>query len=151
MVVYIKLGENEYKLGEYYNARTFFKEALSVATNLIKLDPDDTSFHWELLVIYKNLGDAHLKSKNLTKAKFPYKKALEVARKLVTMDPENIKFRRELVFSNARLGDLLKHSDVSEAVKHYKYSMNLIRTMKKAGLLDADIEENIGALRKAIR
>ena len=140
-VSYIKLGDIELRLGNYYAALAHYDNLLTVRLKLVELDPNNSQFQRDLSVSYIKLGDNELRLGNNDAALAHYENALTIALKL---DPNNSQFQRDLSVSYIKLGDIeLRLGNYYAALAHYENALTIALKLVKLDPYNSVFQRNL--------
>ncbi len=125
-------------------ARALYENALRLAEELVKLDPDDTGYRCDVSLSYIKLGDLQMKLGDTAQALGFYEKALAVAEELVKQDPANTEFRRDVSVSYERLGDLeVALGNTTKAIEWFEKSMANWQSLQELDPQNVDYRRGI--------
>ena len=120
-------------LGETDSALTAAKQAQDILQILVKQQPGNTDFDYQLSVSYGRMGDALHEQRKLSEAMQAYKACLEIDERLVRLEPAHVEWQREVAVDYQRIGDVLREqNNLPEALKSLRTSLEIFEQLAKA-------------------
>ncbi len=125
-----EFGDLHLALGDGDNAKRLYEEALRIARELVRLQPEHAEWKRDVSVSCSKLGDLHRALGEGDNAKRLYEEARRIARELVRLQPEHAEWKRDVSVSCERLGDLhIALGDLETARSFYEEDLRIAREL----------------------
>ena len=85
------------RLGRYDDALGALQESIGIKRDLVRVDPENTTWQLELSLVLQRLGDDQVMLQKPADALGPYGETLVIRKALVTKDPSNSLWQRHIV------------------------------------------------------
>ena len=148
---YKRLGEHYGQVGQQADAIAVFQESLGMAERLIRENPENLRYRWELSSIYKNLGELHAQLGQFDAAESAYARVLDITVELSKTAPDDLDFRRDIVVTHYKLGGILEAKDSKDsALKEYESALALARPLAEANAGNDQLQRDVAEISQKI-